>query len=591
MNQWFHFGPTVALLLTWCFQTTATFKQQGACYFPEKWEGTWFQSGIRQPVIIESSRISSKGRCLGSEGDKFLVVDDKRACYRCVVIHEKHANVLQYKETYCYGRDSLPSLCSYITGDALLFSMFRENATPVPCPFKAPFTFTYNRGHGECRSPVSNIDSCTEDTKLLLSYQSCPDVPGTESAVEELQCLAAWKEGSSRYLVGKVDHIHALSNEDRYRCFVYEKVTPESMEDVDYRVAQSGDATCNGLFSATEGSRTMILRKAPSLNKCHFPPWMTNYNHWHSLDYSTTYSFHHRDATLRIGNSTSGTEMRVLCTHVKYTSRNESAVVLLTHFTMGCQSGYMCMSFNRRDAHVMEVQIGSQTKRLEDACSATNFNISSQSYVTLVTTTPERRSCPFMGKFEVESLMRIDRLLHSKPYQPMDSRYFDNYFLKKKQQNAVDFQHRRSKRLDQDPDCDSDGFTNLIIGCSSLDTMEFKTDCSSAISTREYACHGRWEENGTNYLITSPVSTKLSYNSRRYCFVYKEVSPGTIFFSTSSSNCDRSIRPGLNGELIFNITSIGKCIMASGTTRSSAKLHNLGVFYIISISIMIYVQR
>lgn len=48
------------------------------------------------------------------------------------------------------------------------------------------------------------------------------------------------------------------------------------------------------------------------------------------------------------------------------------------------QSGYMCMSFNRRDAHVMEVQIGSQTKRLEDACSATNFNISSQSYVTLV---------------------------------------------------------------------------------------------------------------------------------------------------------------------------------------------------------------
>lgn len=78
-----------------------------------------------------------------------------------------------------------------------------------------------------------------------------------------------------------------------------------------------------------------ISVSAPSLNKCHFPPWMTNYNHWHSLDYSTTYSFHHRDATLRIGNSTSGTEMKVLCTHVKYTSRNESAVVLLTHFTMG----------------------------------------------------------------------------------------------------------------------------------------------------------------------------------------------------------------------------------------------------------------
>lgn len=44
-----------------------------------------------------------------------------------------------------------------------------------------PFTFTYNRGHGECKNPVSNIDSCTEDSRLLLSFQACPDVSGTES--------------------------------------------------------------------------------------------------------------------------------------------------------------------------------------------------------------------------------------------------------------------------------------------------------------------------------------------------------------------------------------------------------------------------
>lgn len=78
-----------------------------------------------------------------------------------------------------------------------------------------------------------------------------------------MQCLAVWKEGSSRYLVGKVHHSHATSNEDRFRCFVYEKtsLTSEDSEGVDYRVAQSGDATCNGLFSATEGSRTMTLKR------------------------------------------------------------------------------------------------------------------------------------------------------------------------------------------------------------------------------------------------------------------------------------------------------------------------------------------
>lgn len=42
-------------------------------------------------------------------------------------------------------------------------------------------------------------------------------------SVEELECLATWKEGSLRFLVGKLHHNHATSNEDRYRCFVYEK--------------------------------------------------------------------------------------------------------------------------------------------------------------------------------------------------------------------------------------------------------------------------------------------------------------------------------------------------------------------------------
>lgn len=111
--------------------------------------------------------------------------------------------------------------------------------------------------------------------------------------MEELECLATWKEGSSRYLVGRLHHGHASSNEDRYRCFVYEKAgqtvqgnlnraamgigamdhevalpggpVPEGSAEV-YRVAQSGDATCNGLFSPMEGSRTMTLRKGESDN-------------------------------------------------------------------------------------------------------------------------------------------------------------------------------------------------------------------------------------------------------------------------------------------------------------------------------------
>lgn len=39
-------------------------------------------------------------------------------------------------------------------------------------------------------------------------------------SVEELVCLAIWKEGSTRYLVGKLEHRVAKADEDKFRCFV-----------------------------------------------------------------------------------------------------------------------------------------------------------------------------------------------------------------------------------------------------------------------------------------------------------------------------------------------------------------------------------
>mgnify|MGYP004578299643 CR=1 FL=1 len=57
-------------LFTW---TSVVFVTE--CTFPPKWEGTWFQSGVRQPIVISRNELSSKGRCLHNEGDKFLLVD------------------------------------------------------------------------------------------------------------------------------------------------------------------------------------------------------------------------------------------------------------------------------------------------------------------------------------------------------------------------------------------------------------------------------------------------------------------------------------------------------------------------------------
>lgn len=37
---------------------------------------------------------------------------------------------------YCKGRETLQNLCEQIAGDALLYSLFKENAEPVKCPLR-----------------------------------------------------------------------------------------------------------------------------------------------------------------------------------------------------------------------------------------------------------------------------------------------------------------------------------------------------------------------------------------------------------------------------------------------------------------------
>ncbi|XP_015607904.1 uncharacterized protein LOC107273847 [Cephus cinctus] len=447
------------LLLMIATSSGAFNSRQTECTFPVRWEGSWFQSGFHQSIRISRSNLSTKGKCLHNEGDKYLVVDEEKSCYRCVVIHEKHSNVLQYKETYCHGRNSLSSLCSYITGDALLYSMFREEAPAVPCPFLGPMTFSYNRGHGTCSSPQSNVDTCTDDSRLLFRYQACPDVPASESAVEELECLATWKEGSSRYLVGRLHHRHASSNEDRYRCFVYERAgqsigalnraalgiggpmeqdvpppggpIPEGAQET-YRVAQSGDATCNGLFSPMEGSRTMTLRKAASPGKCRFPSWLSGHGSggltWHTLDLARSYTFHAKNASLHVTRSNGSLsrnensaidfqdvpgqdeqDVKILCNGIKQTNSGQTVIMLVAHFTVGCRSGFTCMTFYRRDGHVIEVQTGKSVSRPEEACNPPHYLPHSIPYLTLVTSSPEPRQCPYLGKFTVTGMNRNQR--------------------------------------------------------------------------------------------------------------------------------------------------------------------------------------
>lgn len=108
--------------------------------------------------------------------------------------------------------------------------------------------------------------------------------------VEELECFAEWKEGSYKYLVGKLNHKAATSDEDKFRCFVIEKNNTDPVES--YYIGQSGDASCEGLFHPRDGLRTFKIRRSQKVEpKCNFPRWLAEKNHWKTLDNQHWYDF------------------------------------------------------------------------------------------------------------------------------------------------------------------------------------------------------------------------------------------------------------------------------------------------------------
>ncbi|KAI8433363.1 hypothetical protein MSG28_015404 [Choristoneura fumiferana] len=519
--------------------------RSGGCTFPDSWTGSWFQSGIPGLIAINATHIQSKGECSETESyDKFLLYDRSEDCYRCMVIHEKHRYVLQYKETYCSSKESLSSLCESITGDAALYSMFRKEPTPQPqaCPFRpAPFTFTYNRGAGDCTYPPSRAESCTDDSRLLLRYMACPDVQATESNgkkiniiyMEELVCLATWKEGSTRYLVGKISQVQrrnaVASDEDTYRCFIYKG--QHSDKSMTYYIAQSGDATCNGLSSPTDGSRTMRLTNSDDEhNRCHFPSWIVEHHKWFSLDHTHQYHFTTKNATLKIANADGHLEEKRLVCHSILEQKDKKHIKLIAHVTKGCESGHVCLVFHRRSANVLELRSGASLwESPQDACAEPER----PPYITLITTNLSPERCPIFGRYSVVSSLA-------------DSR-------RRRQQMTIGEDDTEVGAAE----CVPGLYDSASIGCGAgQDTIEFKSACASTAAKKGvqivppstpgsatppnsilwypvcgcfsppigfhtvYTCYGSWTSNGAGYVVAAPQQPRAA-RPRTACLVYE----------------------------------------------------------------------
>jgi hypothetical protein len=65
--------------------------------------------------------------------------------------------------------------------------------------------------------------------------------------------------------VALMNHSHVYTDESRYRCFVYRRQAQQQHggggKEVVYKMAQSNQASCLGLWSVDEGYKTFALKK------------------------------------------------------------------------------------------------------------------------------------------------------------------------------------------------------------------------------------------------------------------------------------------------------------------------------------------
>ncbi|KAF4516761.1 hypothetical protein B566_EDAN004600 [Ephemera danica] len=438
----------------------------GACRFPEAWSGRWFQSGVTQLLAINASLIETKGSCVENDGDKYILEDKWEQCFRCVVIHEKHHNVLQYKETFCVPRGPLEQLCGEITGDATLFSMFRSDAAPVACPFKGPFSFTYNRGSGECARPPSRIDSCAEDSQFhkTLAFLVSFCLASNSKAACVILCKSCCN-------LSMVQHIYEnnIENKSYYKSKLKQAIILK-VKNTSITEAKKHHETFDGIKINTN------FTSESHASQCKFPGWVTEHHHWRTLDHRRSFQFSHKNATLRISNETSrddeaGTtslELRATC-HSQL-DVGERHVLLVAHVTLGCESGYMCMLFQRRDTHVIELQQTSNFAHAADeACQSSNFDVSMLPFITLVTASLKPRKCPYLGRYTVSSLTKDGA------------------------------RASRSRSASSAVTCSSEELESLVVGCRATDTMEFHSSCGtepvSGTSVVNFCHHRRKERN------------------------------------------------------------------------------------------------
>jgi len=547
-------GVAVFLILLSLSPILADSRENKECHLPPGWAGVWFQQGVRPYSTIDRRTISNKGECVTRHKDRVVV--RRGECYKCIVFHKRHLNVLQYKESAaCLPEASLSSLCSAIPGDAPLYTLFRVQTQPIRCPLQGPARFSYDFGRGSCHSPLSNMESCTLDSRISLQYQACPNVRGSEMKNTQFECLASWREGRYSFLVGRMEDAHTNMDEDRYRCIMWERGKEKGAPAIFLSI--SGDASCNGLFSTREGRALVLYEESSGSPGCTFPPWLTAGKSWTSLGGDLLLDLDQVDGGMKLTRRKAINEggryyhesetSQVRCQEERRSSNNEKEILLVTHVTTGCTTGYMCTLVRKRAEAVIELTTGKTSLTPEYACDADHFSHTSP---TILVGTSSSSSCPLVGTYTV-SMKHSDFSLAVKPDILPEG------------------------ETSKGPRCAAAYL--LEMGCQGR-KMLF-TACHGGLrETSQHECHTEWKEGAEQYFVTRNTNREEEFS----CYSYHQRGLDLLEVEMRGQQCDPTTPSPGRHTFSFNMTEREDCPVARGHHLTSRFLLLLLMLFLVS---------
>lgn len=529
--------PQSRFLLCYCLLLLASrtpgASTSGECQLPDTWTGSWFESGVREGVNISTASLSHKGTCVKRvrHSSQYIFKDRRDGCHRCLSIHEKHHNILQYKESRCVAERPHKDICHSISVDEPLRTLFRVEAVPEPCPLTAPHTFSYSRGHGLCDYPLSSMSDCGEGSGLMFRYQACPDIKGSESGVERAECIARWKEGSTYYFVARMssNRISPGDYEQIFRCFVYQK------QYGGFLLSQSGEAKCN-LYTAQEGHTTLNLRKLTAEDtECQFPEWLRRHRKYLSLARDTVLHFNHKGTAFSITAPDSSLSARtgeveveeeegkeLVCARLDQLGTNFSRIVTVS--THNCESGFQCVEVESYTEDVLSLRVGRLSPNMEEACHPQLFfyNISP---LIVTSVHPHTLSCPFSGQYRRSAAPPVAPLQDSNPPPsipalappppPLVPLSPPLLLLPLTPLAPSSPQAAAPLTPLPSPPSPSSACPWLVSSCSNSHTMSFIQDCGKSI--QELTCEASWDSPEGRMVLVSESKP----SAKRFCLAVR----------------------------------------------------------------------